>query len=234
MYDTTCPQPAVYAGTDERSGFIRRTYNHLAGAVLALVVLEWQLLQWSGAAALAAAMLDGWSWLIVLGAFMGVSWIAERWAHSGGSPGVQYMGLGLYVVAEAVIFLPLLYTAAYFGSPDVIPSAGIVTGLLFGGLTLVAFTSGRDFSFLGGLLKVGGLVALGVIAASILFGWSLGLFFTGLMILFASGTILYNTSSVMHQYRTDQHVAASLALFASVALLFWYVLQGLMALSADE
>ena len=234
MYDTTGPVPAVYAGTDERSGFIRRTYNHLAGAVLALVVLEWQLLQWSGAAALAAAMLDGWSWLIVLGAFMGVSWIAERWAHSGGSPGVQYMGLGLYVIAEAVIFLPLLYAAAYFGSPDVIPSAGIVTGLLFGGLTLIAFTSRRDFSFLGGLLKVGGLVALGVIAASILFGWSLGLFFTGVMILFASGTILYNTSAVMHQYRTDQHVAASLALFASVALLFWYVLQGLMALSADE
>ena len=165
---------------------------------------------------------------------MAVSWIAERWAQSGASPQLQYMGLGLYVIAEAVIFLPLLYIAAHFGSPDVIPSAGIVTGLLFGGLTLVAFTSGRDFSFLGGMLKIGGLVALGVIVASILFGWSLGLFFTGLMILFAGGAILYNTSAVMHHYRTDQHVAASLALFASVALLFWYVLQGLMALSSDE
>ena len=84
------------------------------------------------------------------------------------------------------------------------------------------------------MLKIGGLVALGVIVASILFGWSLGLFFTGLMILFAGGAILYNTSAVMHHYRTDQHVAASLALFASVALLFWYVLQGLMALSSDD
>lgn len=234
MHDTTYPQPAVYAGADERSGFIRRSYNHLAIAVLAFVVLESLLVQWSGAEALAATMLDGWSWLIVLGAFMAVSWIAERWAQSGASPQLQYMGLGLYVIAEAVIFLPLLYIAAHFGSPDVIPSAGIVTGLLFGGLTLVAFTSGRDFSFLGGMLQIGGLVALGVIVASILFGWSLGLFFTGLMILFAGGAILYNTSAVMHHYRTDQHVAASLALFASVALLFWYVLQGLMALSSDE
>ena len=123
--------------------------------MLAFVVLESQLVDWPGAEALAATMVDGWSWLVVLGAFMAVSRIAERWAESGASPQIQYLGLGLYVIAEAIIFLPLLYIAARFGSPDVIPSAGIITGLLFGGLTLVAFTSGRDFSFLGGMLKVG-------------------------------------------------------------------------------
>ena len=77
-------------------------------------------------------------------------------------------------------------------------------------------------------------MALGVIVASILFGFSLGLFFVGLMILFAGGAILYNTSNIMHHYHTDQHVAASLALFASVALLFWYVLQAVMAFTSDE
>ena len=94
------------------------------------------------------------------------------------------------MTAEAVIFLPLLYTAAYYSSPDVIPTAGIITGLTFGGLTLTALTTERDFSFLGGLLQAGGFVALGTIAASVLFGFNLGLFFTRLMILFAAGAIL--------------------------------------------
>jgi FtsH-binding integral membrane protein len=234
MYAQSYAQPVIRADAGLRATFIRRTYNHLAVAVLAFIVVEALLLQWSGAEALVGAMLGGFSWLIVLGAFMGVSWLAEKWARSDASPQMQYMGLGLYVAAEAVIFLPLLYIAAYFSSPDVIPTAGIITALLFGGLTLVAFTTGHDFSFLGGLLKVGGFVALGVIVASILFGFSLGLFFVGLMILFAGGAILYNTSNVMHHYHTDQHVAASLALFASVALLFWYVLQAVMAFTSNE
>ena len=49
-----------------------------------------------------------------------------------------------------------------------------------------------------------------------------------LLLFFAGAAILYDTSNIMHHYRLDQHVAASLALFASVALLFWYILQLLM------
>jgi FtsH-binding integral membrane protein len=48
------------------------------------------------------------------------------------------------------------------------------------------------------------------------------------MIAFACGYILYDTSNVMLHYRTTQHVAAALALFASVMLLFWYVLRVLL------
>jgi FtsH-binding integral membrane protein len=76
-----------------------------------------------------------------------------------------------------------------------------------------------------------GFAALGLVLCGWLFGFSLGLWFTGAMILFACGYILYDTSNVLHHYRIGQHVAASLALFASVALLFWYVLRLLMALS---
>jgi len=179
-------------------------------------------------------MLSGYSWLLVLAAFMGVSWLAEKWARSGASPQLQYAGLALYVVAEAVIFLPLLYMAAYFSSPNVIPTAGIVTALLFGGLTYIAFTTQKDFSFLSGVLSLGGFVALGVIVASLLFGFSLGVLFAGLMVAYAGAAILYNTSNIMHHYSADQHVAASLALFASVALLFWYVLHIVMALGDND
>ena len=163
-----------------------------------------------------------------------VSWVAEKWAHASVSRGAQYLGLGLYVVAEAIIFVPLLYIAVTFSSPDTIPIAAVITGLLFLGLTVTAFTTRKDFSFLGGILKVGGCVALGVIVCSIMFGFSLGIVFAGVMVAFASGAILYSTSRIIHDYNTDQHVAASLSLFASVALLFWYVLRILMSLSSSD
>ncbi|MEE8349170.1 MAG: Bax inhibitor-1 family protein [Acidobacteriota bacterium] len=222
-----------YSTADLRADFIRRTYSHLTFAVLAFIVVETLLLQWSGAEDLVHWMLGG-SWLSVLGAFIGVSWLADQWARSDVSSPLQYLGLGLYVVAEAVIFLPLLYIAANFASPEVIPTAGIITALLFGGLTFTAMTTRKDFFFLRGILAMGGFVALGVIVTSILFGFSLGIVFSAVMVAFAGGAILYDTSNILHHYRSDQHVAASLALFASVALLFWYVLQIIMSLASDE
>ncbi len=217
--------PAAQASADVRQQFIRRTYLHLAAAVLAFIAVEALLLRWSGAGSLIGLMTGGYAWLITLAAFMGVSTLAERWARSDTSQGTQYLGLGVYVLAQAVIFLPLLYVAAYYSSPDVIPTAGLITATLFAGLTFTAFTSGTDFSFLRGALTIGGFVALGLIVASIVFGFSLGLIFSAAMVVFAAASILYQTSNVIRDYRTDQHVAAALALFASVALLFWYVLR---------
>ncbi|HMJ65231.1 MAG TPA: Bax inhibitor-1 family protein [Candidatus Binatia bacterium] len=226
---------AEQASPDARAAFIRRTYQHLAMAILAFMGLEFVIFKTGIAAAMTRTMLGGkFSWLVVLGAFMIVSWVAEKWAHSSVSKGAQYLGLGLYVVAEAIIFVPLLYIAVTFSSPDTIPIAAVITGLLFLGLTVTAFTTRKDFSFLGGILKVGGCVALGVIVCSIMFGFSLGIVFAGVMVAFASGAILYSTSRIIHDYNTDQHVAASLSLFASVALLFWYVLRILISLSSSD
>jgi hypothetical protein len=234
MYNPTYSDTVFYAAASERAAFIRRTYAHLALAVLAFIIVEAFLLQLPIAGAIAGAMTGGFSWLIVLAAFMGVSWLAERWANSDTSPQMQYLGLGLFVVAEAVIFLPLLYVAANFSSPDVIPMAGLITGFLFAGLTATVFITRKDFSWMRSILMIGGFVALGAIAASIIFGFSLGIIFSAIMVLFASAAILYDTSQVLHHYRTDQHVAASLSLFASVALLFWYVLRIVMSLSSDD
>jgi FtsH-binding integral membrane protein len=91
------------------------------------------------------------------------------------------------------------------------------------GLTAVVVLTRTDFSFLRTALTIGGFVALGLIIASIAFGFSLGLVFAAAMVIFASGSILYNTSKIMRTYRTDQPVAAALSLFSSIALLFWYV-----------
>ncbi|HEY0947122.1 MAG TPA: Bax inhibitor-1 family protein [Opitutaceae bacterium] len=219
---------AADAAAVDRAAFIRRTYLHLAGAVLAFVLLEAVLLSLPVTQNLVGLMLGGPGWLITLGAFIGVSWMADKWARSNVSPGRQYLGLGLYVVAESIIFLPLLFVAAYYSDPTVIPMAGIITALLFAGLTATAFITRADFSWLASLLTIGGFISLGLIVCSIVFGFTLGLLFSGVMVLFAAGSILYTTSNLIHHYRTDQHVAASLALFAGVMLLLWYVLRFVM------
>ena len=49
------------------------------------------------------------------------------------------------------------------------------------------------------------------------------------MIGFAGAAILYDTSNILHHYPQDKYVAASLQLFASIALMFWYGLQFFMS-----
>jgi FtsH-binding integral membrane protein len=142
---------------------------------------------------------------------------------------MQYAGLMLYVVAEAIFFVPLLWMAQQYGGPNVIATAGVITLVIFGGLTATVFLTGADFSFLRSALMLGGFAAIGLILCGALFGFDLGVFFSVAMVVFAGGYILYDTSNVLHHYRTHQYVAASLALFASVALLFWYVLRIVMS-----
>jgi len=156
---------------------------------------------------------------------MAISYLANRWATSDTSRVTQYMGLGIFVVAEAVIFVPLLAIAASVsGDGSVILKAGIVALGLFAGLTFTVLLTRTDFSWLAPILAIGGFAALGFIIASALFGFSLGNVFAFAMVAFAGTSILYQTSNVLHHFNTKQHVAASLTLFASVALLFWYIL----------
>jgi FtsH-binding integral membrane protein len=220
-YTVAAAQPA------ERATFIRNTYLHLAGAIAAFIGIEAVLFNSNLGDTIANKMM-GLNWLIILGLFMGVSWIADRWARSDASRGKQYLGLGLTVVAWAVMFLPLLAYAKLY-DPTAIPKAATVTGFLFLGLTATAFLTKMDFSFLRGFLTIGGFVALGVIVSGVIFGFALGTWFSAAMVLLAGGSVLYTTSQIIHQYRSDQYVAASLGLFAGIALMFWYILQLFMS-----
>ena len=218
----TPPRAEVRAAVDSRARFIVRTYNHLFGAIVLFTLLEIALFKSGMADVIAPAL--GSSWLLVLGGFMIVSWLASRVAHSAGSLIAQYLALGLFVAAQAIVFVPLLFIADRF-APGAIQSAGLVTMLGFAGLTAVAFVSRKDFSFLGAVLKWGGLCALVLIGAALIFGFELGTFFSVAMVAFAGAAILYDTSNVLHHFPEDRYVGAALELFASVALLFWYVLR---------
>jgi FtsH-binding integral membrane protein len=222
------------AVASERATFIRRTYAHLAVAILAFVAIEAGLLAIPNIERYVFTVFAGsaLNMLLIFGVFIGVSYLAQMWAMSSTSRGVQYAGLSIYVLLEAAIILPLLVVAAKFsGDSTIIPTAGILTLAIFGGLTGIVFVTKKDFSFLASILMVGSFIALGVIICAVIFGFSLGMFFTIAMIVLMVGYILYDTSNVLHHYRTDQYVAASLALFASIATLFYYILRLLLILS---
>lgn len=217
------PQAIHPAAADARAQLVARTYMHLLGAILAFTGIELYLFQSGLAERIAQAML-GTSWLLVLGGFVVVSWLSSRVAHTVKSMPAQYAALGAFVVAEAIIFVPLLYIANAT-APGVIQSAAAVTLFGFAGLTAVALITRKDFSFLRGLLMWGGIIALVLIVAGALFGFQLGTFFSVAMVALAGASILYDTSNVIHHFPEDRYVAAALELFASVALMFWYVLR---------
>src|ERR1700744_3313012 len=102
--------PVIELDENSRGRFVARAYNHLFGAVLAFVLLEVALFKTGMAEKIAEVLLQG-SWLLVLGGFMVVSWIARSVVAKSNSLPAQYAALAGDVVAEPLSFVPLLYLA---------------------------------------------------------------------------------------------------------------------------
>ena len=232
------------APVNERVAFIRRTYAHVFGAILAFAGLSAALIG-SGVAdqiindIFRANRMSG---LVLMVVFIVGSIAAQYMAQGNKSVGVKYAGLTLYVLLYTLLFVPILtiatnpaYGIANPANPGKLPlQAGIVTLLAFGGLTAAVFVSGKDFSFMGPILMVCSFLALGVIIASWIAGFSLGLVFISLMVALFAGYIIYDTSNIIHKYHTNEHVAASMALFGSFAMLFYYIMMLFMSSGRDE
>jgi hypothetical protein len=227
-------------GVSDRVAFLRKTYAHLGVALIAFALIAGGMMRFMPETSLKFSMwaLRGrWTWLLVLLAFMVVGYVAERLARSESSRSIQYVGLGIAVLAEGIILQPLLWLVlAKFGGAgffSIITQSIVITLAIFVGLTLTVFLTKKDFSFLRGILVVATFGALGVILASMAFGFSLGALFCGIMILLMAGYILYQTSMVMRDFPPTHYVAASLMLFSTIATLFWYVLQLVASLRGD-
>lgn len=243
-------------GVSDRVDFLRKTYAHLGGALILWPLLtaaimnfapkfSWGFSKW--------ALTGSWNWLAVIGLFMVVGWVANRLAMSEASRGLQYLGLGLEVGAWSLLLQPMIWILMLkFGNPEqmftstdgitpmlsgtaasILMQAIVITLAIFIGLTLTVFLTKKDFSFMRGILSICTFAALGVIVASLMFGFSLGALFSGLMILLMAGYILYQTSVIMRDFPPTAYVAAALMLFSTVATLFWYVLRMLMSLRSD-
>jgi hypothetical protein len=228
------PRPVATLDATERGEFVVRVYQHLLLAVAAFFAIEVALFASGIAEALHDLLVDsgGTAWLLVLGAFMVVQWMATSAAHNVHDTRLQYAGLVGLAAGEALIFAPFLHLV--FEDPSngstTVWAAAAITLVGFAGLTVVAFTTRKDLSFLRPMLMWGGIAALVLIGAALLFGLSLGVWFSVAMIALAGGSILYQTQAIMATYPSNAHVGAAVQLFASVMLLFWYVLRLLSAM----
>lgn len=218
---------------DQRAGFIRRTYGHLAMSIAFMAVSCAFLLQ-VGAGPVLLSFLTGGTlnYLIYFGLFVGAGILADNWARSEHSLTMHYVALLGYAFVEAVIVLPLLYLATLY-NPAAIMDAALTTAAMVTGLTYIAFTTKKDFSFMGPFLMIGSLIAIGTCIAGVIFGFELGLFAIGAIVLLSAGWVLWSTSNIIHVYQEHQHVAAALGLFASIALMFRFVLQMFMMFGDD-
>jgi len=211
-----------------RSDFVVKVYQHLILALVAFVAVEAVFLRFGVAEGIYNFISNGGpTWLIIMGGFMVVSWLATSFAHDINDTSKQYQGLFLLVAAEAVIFAPFLH---YFfrvqaDGASTVWAAAAITGVGFAGLSAVAYTTRRDLSFLRPMLMWGGVCALVLIVGAVLFGLNLGVWFSLAMIALAGGSILYQTQNVMQRYPAEAYVGAAVQLFASVMMLFWYVLR---------
>ncbi|WP_428068449.1 Bax inhibitor-1/YccA family protein [Chryseobacterium gambrini] len=218
----------AHAKEVEKAEFYKKTYLHVALAILAFIGVETILLKTVPPEVIGLMFQGKFTWLLIIGVFWLASVLANKWSLSQ-SRSVQYMGLGFYILLEALIFMPMIYIAIVNVGGSIIYQAAMLTIAMFAGISFVAFTSKRDFSFLRNIIVIGGFISLGLIVGGMIFGFNLGLWFSVGMVILASATILYQTSKLKDSYTTDQYVGASLQLFASIMLLFWYILRILMS-----
>jgi FtsH-binding integral membrane protein len=218
--------PVSEASVEDRSDFIWKCYAHVVGAILAFAAIEVYFFQSGIAERIAGPMLNNW-WM-VLGVFILAGWGATHVAHRVQSINAQYAAFAAFIVLEALIFAPMLFIAS-IRAPGIIDSAAGVTVLGCVGLIATVMVTRKDFSFLRGMLVWLFFLALAAIVGSLLFGFELGTWFSVAMIGFAGAAVLYDTSNILHHYPQDKHVAASMQLFASIAMMFWYILRLFMS-----
>jgi len=214
----------------DRAAFFRRTYGLVAAAFGAFAVTLFALFV-SGIAETFMRSIAGvgsWGMLGVMVLFWLGTTAAQSLAFNRASRAAQYAGLGIYVLLQALIFVPLIYYTAIVtkGNPgEILIPACLATGALVVALTAVVFMTNMDFSFLRVAIVIGSICALGVIVVSLFAGWSLGAWFSIAMIVLMATVILYQTNEVKNTMETDQHVAAAFVLFSSFVTLLFYVIR---------
>jgi FtsH-binding integral membrane protein len=211
------PLTAAEVSVGERIAFIRKVYAlffvatlfAIGGALLGLAFPPLMLL---------AAQHPIVTFLLLIGGVMG----AQAVRHV---PGVNLVALFGFTTLTGVMISPVLYVVGQ-NNPGSILQAGILTVVIFGGLTAYVFISGRDFSFLRGMVTVGLLVVIGAGLINIFVG-SLGLGFaiSAAALLLFVGFVLYDTSNIIRRYPTNEYVAGALSLYLDAFNIFLALLR---------
>ena len=169
--------------------------------------------------------------IITLVGYFGLLFLTTRLRNSGwGLVSVfaltGFMGLTLGPIISMYLTIP--------NGDQIVMTAMGGTGIIFLGLSGYALTTRKDFSFMGGFLMVGILVAfLAGIASMFLSMPGLSLAVSAMFVLLMSGLILYQTSAIIHGGETN-YIMATVTLYISIYNLFLSMLQLLGALGGDD
>ncbi|HAQ51085.1 MAG TPA: BAX inhibitor protein [Gammaproteobacteria bacterium] len=137
-----------------------------------------------------------------------------------------FMGLTLGPILNMYLSLPN-------GSQLIMQALG-GTAIIFFTLSAYAIQSKKDFSFMGGFLMVGIIVAfLAGLGAYFFEMPGLSLAVSAMFVLLMSGLILYQTSAIIHGGETN-YIMATVTLYVSIYNLFLSLLQLLGAFSGDD
>ncbi len=169
--------------------------------------------------------------ILTLVGYFGLLFLTSKFSNS---------GLGLLFVFMLTGFMgitlgPILSMYMQIGNGDqLIMTALGGTGVIFLGLSGYVLTTRKDFSFMGGFLMVGILVAfLAGIGAMVFSMPILSLAVSGMFILLMSGMILYQTSQIIHGGETN-YIMATVSLYISIYNMFLSLLHILSALSGRD
>jgi FtsH-binding integral membrane protein len=155
-------------------------------------------------------------------------------AFTQSTPGLNLAMLFLYSAIQGAVAGPLLTLVERY-APGIPAQAGLLTIAVFGGLTFYAFTSKKDFNFLGGMLMVGliGLIVSGLVL--IFFHSSLmSMVYSLFGILIFSGFVLYDTSNIMKRLSPGMEVGGAIALYLDFINLFYFILRLLTSMNRRD
>ncbi len=226
--------PVAMTSAENRATFYKKTYSHVALAFLGFILVESALFATPLAQnILSFLFVSKWMVIGVMVAMAFAAGYVEKMAFNATDKKKQYAALGLYILIESILFVPLIAMAFSYGGAGAISTillpGAIITIALFAGLILTVFITGKDFSFLKAALGIGFMVMFGIAIIGMIFGFNIGSWFSIGMIILMAGAILYQTSQVANAYHQEQYVAASVAIFASFMTLLFYVLRLLMS-----
>ena len=171
--------------------------------------------------------------IITMVGYFGLLFLTSKFSDS---------GLGLVFIFALTGFMGLtlgpiinMYLTAFSNGSQLVMTALGGTGMIFLGLSGYALTSRKDFSFLGGFLMVGILVAFlaGIVALFVPSIPGLSLAVSAMFILLMSGMILYQTSEIIHGGETN-YILATITLYITIYNLFLSLLHILGVMSGDD
>ncbi|PKK88683.1 MAG: hypothetical protein CVV64_17730 [Candidatus Wallbacteria bacterium HGW-Wallbacteria-1] len=214
------------APVSQRMDFIRKVYSLFLMGVMVAVGGAWWGTTIEGITALRS---------IGLGPLIAVYFIAFfAMRHFRKTEYLNVLLMLGFCLVSGCLVAPLLLMALtdFPDGPAMIFNAFLTTAAVFGGLTVYVFTTGKDFSYLGGTLAI---LLTGVVVAMIV-----GMFFSPVadmmsgvgfsmgMVVLMGGFVLYDTSRIVHKFRTDEYILAAIELYLDFVIMFQHILRILM------